>query len=93
MMHYFKAVKAANSTEAVAVMAAMRSMPTDDPLFGHGAVRPDGRVVHNMYLFQVKTPAESRAPWDDYKLIQTIPAEQAFRPPGQGACPLAKTRS
>jgi branched-chain amino acid transport system substrate-binding protein len=66
----------------------MKAMPSDDPLFGKGSVRQDGRHVHAMYLFQVKTPAESKAPWDYYKLVHTIAAAEAFRPMEQGGCPL-----
>ena len=68
----------------------MKEMPTDDPLFGKGTIRADGRKIHPMYLFEVKKPAESKGPWDYYKLRATIPAEQAFRPLDQGDCPLVK---
>ena len=66
----------------------MKAMPTDDPLFGQGTIRPDGRKVHPMYLFQVKSPDESKGPWDVYKVVATIPADQAFRPLREGGCPL-----
>jgi branched-chain amino acid transport system substrate-binding protein len=66
----------------------MKEIHTDDPLFGKGLIRQDGRKLHNMYLFQVKTPEESKAPWDYQKLRKTIPAEQAFRPLSEGNCPL-----
>jgi branched-chain amino acid transport system substrate-binding protein len=66
-------------------------MPTDDPLFGKGVIRADGRKVHDMYLFEVKAPNESKGPWDYYKLIRTIPAAEAFRPLDKGNCPLAKS--
>jgi branched-chain amino acid transport system substrate-binding protein len=72
-----------------AVVDAMKATPTQDPVYGTGTIRPDGRKIHPMYLFQVKTPAESRYPWDYYKLLQTIPAETAFRPLNEGACKLA----
>jgi branched-chain amino acid transport system substrate-binding protein len=88
VLHYLKAVEAAGSKEADAVMAKMKELPTDDPLFGQGDVRDDGRHVHPMYLFQVKAPADSKGDWDYYKLLTTIPAEQAFRPLDQGKCPL-----
>src|SRR5687767_7093371 len=88
VLHYLKAVEAAGSKEADAVMAKMKELPTDDPLFGQGDVRDDGRHVHPMYLFQVKAPADSKGDWDYYKLLATIPAEQAFRPLDQGKCPL-----
>jgi branched-chain amino acid transport system substrate-binding protein len=88
VLHYLKAVEAAGSKDAAAVMAKMQEMPSEDPLFGTGTVRKDGRHVHDMYLFQVKAPAESQAEWDYYKLLATIPAEQAFRPLEEGKCPL-----
>ena len=68
----------------------MKEMPTDDKLFGKGTVRQDGRKTHPMYLFEVKSPAESKGPWDYYKLRATIPAEEAFRPIAEGGCPLVK---
>ncbi len=90
VVHYLKAVKQADGTEAAPVMAAMQALPADDDAFGKGSVRRDGRAIHDMHLFQVKTPAESKAPWDDYKLISTVPADQAFRPLADGGCPLAQ---
>lgn len=87
-LHYLRAVAASDSADAKVVVAKMKEMPTHDPLFGDGSVRSDGRHTHNMYLFQVKTPAESKAPWDYYKLVQTIPANEAFRPLSEGNCPL-----
>lgn len=68
----------------------MKELPSKDPLFGEGLIRQDGRHVHSMYLFQVKTPAESKGAWDFYKLVETIPAAEAFRPMEQGSCPMAK---
>jgi len=70
------------------VVAQMKAMPTDDPLFGKGSVRADGRTIHPAYLFQVKTPEESKYPGDDYKLRATIPADEAFRPLKDGNCPM-----
>ena len=90
VVHYLKAVKQADSTDAPAVMAAMQALPADDDAFGKGSVRRDGRALHDFHLFQVKSPAESKQPWDDYKLVSTIPADQAFRPLADGGCPLAK---
>jgi branched-chain amino acid transport system substrate-binding protein len=90
VLHYLKAVEAAGSKEPEAVMAKMKETPSEDPLFGKGQVRQDGRHVHDMYLFQVKAPADSKAPWDYYKLLATIPAEKAFRPLAEGGCPLVK---
>jgi branched-chain amino acid transport system substrate-binding protein len=66
----------------------MKSMPTDDPLFGKGVVRVDGRVTHPAYLFEVKKPSESKYPGDFYKVRATIPANEAFRPLNEGGCPL-----
>ena len=71
-------------------MAKMKAMPTDDPLFGKGQIRADGRKIHPLYLFEVKKPNESKGEWDLYKTLATIPAEQAFRPLGEGGCPLVK---
>jgi branched-chain amino acid transport system substrate-binding protein len=68
----------------------MKKMPTDDPLFGKGTIRADGRKVHPAYLFEVKKPGESKGAYDYYKLRATIPAEQAFRPEKEGGCPLVK---
>ena len=72
------------------VVAKMKEMKTDDPLFGQGTIRVDGRKMHPMHLFEVKAPAESKEPWDYYKLVSTLPAEQAFRPLDKGGCPLVK---
>jgi len=88
-LQYLKAMAAAGTEDVGPVLAKMRSAPMQDDLFGTTTLRIDGRAVHDMYLFQVKTPAESKAPWDYYKLIQTIPAADAFRPLNQGHCPLA----
>ena len=90
VQHYLKAVaKVGGASDGRAVVAAMKAMPTDDALFGKGTIRIDGRKIHPMYLFQVKAPAESKGPWDFYKLVSTIPADQAFRPLKDGGCPLA----
>jgi branched-chain amino acid transport system substrate-binding protein len=87
--HYLKAVEAVKSdADGKAVVAKMKETPTDDKLFGKGTIRPDGRKIHDMYLFEVKKPAESKAPWDYYKLRATIPAAEAFRPLKDGGCPL-----
>jgi len=90
VLHYLKAVEALKSDDGIRVIAKMKEMPTDDPVFGKGYVRADGRKIHPMYLFEVKKPSESKGPWDYYKVRATIPAEQAFRPLGQGNCPLVK---
>ncbi len=89
-LHYLRAAAAANTTDGLKVVAKMKEMPSKDPLFGEGHIREDGRHIHDMYLFQVKTPAESKAPWDFYKLVETIPAKDAFRPLADGNCPMVK---
>ncbi|PWC97033.1 ABC transporter permease [Azospirillum sp. TSO5] len=89
-LHYLKAVKAADSTDGAVVAAKMRDLPTDDPLFGKGSVRVDGRAVHDMLFFEVKKPEESKGPWDFYKLVKTIPGPEAFRPLSEGGCPLVE---
>ncbi len=89
VLHYLKAVEALKSAkDGKAVVAKMKEIPTDDPLFGKGAVRADGRKIHDMYLFEVKKPEELKGPWDYYKLLATIPAGKAFRPLNEGGCPL-----
>jgi branched-chain amino acid transport system substrate-binding protein len=88
-MHYLKAVAALKSaTDGKAVVAKMKDMPTDDPLFGKGYIRADGRKIHPAYLFEVKSPEESKYPGDDYKLRATIPADEAFRPMKDDNCPM-----
>mgnify|MGYP003769015697 FL=1 len=89
VLHYLKAVDALqDDTDGKAIVAKMKAMPTDDILFGKGTIRADGRKLHPAYLFEVKKPSESKYPWDYYKLIQTIPADKAFRPLDEGGCPL-----
>ena len=88
VLHYLKAVDALKSKDTEKVMAKMKEMPIDDPLFGKGVLRADGRATHPMYLFEVKKPAESTGEWDLYKTLATIPAEEAFRPLNEGGCPL-----
>jgi branched-chain amino acid transport system substrate-binding protein len=90
VLHYLKAVEALKSDDGTKVIAKMKEMPTDDPLFGKGIIRADGRKIHPAYLVQVKTPAESKAPWDYYKILATIPADQAFRPITDGDCAMVK---
>jgi branched-chain amino acid transport system substrate-binding protein len=89
-LHYLKAIEALKDKDASKVMAKMKETPTDDPLFGKGKIRPDGRKIHDMYLFEVKKPSESKGEWDLYKQLATIPAEQAFRPLNEGGCSLVK---
>ena len=88
--HYLKAVDAAKTDDGTKITAKMKEMPTDDPLFGKGTIRQDGRKIHPAYLFEVKKPSESKGPYDYYKLRATIPADQAFRPLNEGDCPMIK---
>jgi branched-chain amino acid transport system substrate-binding protein len=90
VLHYLKAVAALKSDDGTKVIAKMKEMPTDDPLFGKGTIRPDGRKIHPAYLFEVKKPSESKGPYDYYKLRATIPANEAFRPVADGGCSLVK---
>ena len=90
VLHYLKAVETLKSDDGTRVIAKMKALPTDDPLFGQGTIREDGRKIHPMYLFEVKKPTESNGPWDLYKLRATIPAAEAFRPIHRGGCPLVK---
>jgi len=90
LMHYFKAIQATGTDEAQAVMAQMRATPVNDMFATNGKLRIDGRMVHDMYLFQVKSPQESKGEWDLYKLIETIPGDQAFQPLSESRCPLVK---
>jgi branched-chain amino acid transport system substrate-binding protein len=92
LLHYFKALDAlgGNPHDGAKVVAKMKDMPTDDPLFGKGIIEPNGRKIHPAYLFEVKTPAESKGPWDYYKLVSTISAEDAFTPLDKSTCPLLK---
>ncbi len=90
LIHYLKAVEALKSDDGTKVIAKMKEMPTDDPLFGKGSIRVDGRKIHPAYLVEVKKPSESKYPWDYYKIRTTIPADQAFRPLKDGECPLVK---
>ncbi|MGY4177690.1 branched-chain amino acid transport system substrate-binding protein [Bradyrhizobium sp. USDA 4518] len=92
LIHYFKALDAmgANPHDGTKVVAKMKELPTDDPLFGEGSIRADGRKLHPAYLFEVKKPEESKGPWDYYKLIGTTPADQAFLPLSKSTCALVK---
>ena len=94
-LHYLKTVQqmgvAAAKADGAAVITRMKAMPTEDDAFGSGSIRPDGRKIHPAYLFEVKKPEESRGAWDYYKLLQTVPAEEAFRPLAEGQCPLVRS--
>ena len=89
-MHYLKAIKAVGTDDTAAVMAKMKATPVNDFFAKNGKIRVDGRMVHDMYLAQVKKPAESKSPWDYYRIRQVIPAEEAFMPLAQSKCPLVK---
>ncbi|WP_342725103.1 MULTISPECIES: ABC transporter substrate-binding protein [unclassified Bradyrhizobium] len=88
--HYLQAVKAAGTTDAAAVMKVMKETPINDMFAKNGRIREDGRMVHDMYLFEVKKPSESKGRWDDYKLLATVPGDQAFQPLSESRCPLVK---
>jgi branched-chain amino acid transport system substrate-binding protein len=90
VLHYLKAVTAAKTDDGTKVVEQMKKMPTDDPLFGKGRIRADGRALHPAYLVEVKKPSESKYPYDYYKVKATIPMEQAFRPENEGGCSLVK---
>jgi len=90
VMHYLKAVKAAGTTDAAPVMKIMKETPINDMFAKNGRIREDGRMVHDMYLFEVKKPSESKGRWDDYKLLATVPGNEAFQPLEQSRCPLVK---
>lgn len=90
VLHYLKAIEALRTHDGARVVAKMKELPTNDPLFGYGRIRRDGRKLHRMHLFEVKRPSESRAPWDYYKLRGIIPADQAFRTEKDGGCVLTK---
>ncbi len=91
-LHYLRAVRDAGTTEAPAVMARMKSTPINDFFAKNGRIREDGRMVHDMYLMQVKTPAESKYPWDYYKTVATIPGDQAFQPLAKSTCKLVTVK-
>jgi branched-chain amino acid transport system substrate-binding protein len=90
VLHYLEAVKATGSVDADAVTREMRARPVHDAVFHDGHIRADGRMVHDMYLVQVKTPEASKGPWDLYTVLRTIPGEQAFQPLAQGSCRLVR---
>jgi branched-chain amino acid transport system substrate-binding protein len=89
-LHYLRSVRDHQTIDGDKAVAAMKATPVSDKLFGTTEIRIDGRAIHPMYLFQVKTPGESKAPYDLYKLVQTTPADKAFRPLADGGCPLVK---
>jgi len=91
VMHYLKAIDATGTDEAKAVVAQMKAMPINDLFAKNGRIREDGRMVHDMYLVQVKSPAESKNEWDVYKVLATVPGDDAYRPLTAGGCPLVKS--
>ncbi len=88
VLHYLRAVRAAGTDEAKAVASKMRELRVDDFFAKGGEIRADGRLIHDMYLVEVKAPEDSRRPWDYYKILSIIPGDQAFRPLGEGKCHL-----
>lgn len=91
VLHYLRAVAASGSTDGKVVADKMREIPIKDPIMRNASIRPDGRVIHDMYLYQVKTPAESKNEWDYSRLLATISAKDAFQPLANSSCPLVKT--
>jgi branched-chain amino acid transport system substrate-binding protein len=91
VMHYLKAIDATGTDEAKAVVAQMKAMPINDLFAKNGRIRDDGRMVHDMYLVQVKSPAESKNEWDVYKVLATVPGDDAYRPLTAGGCSLVKS--
>jgi branched-chain amino acid transport system substrate-binding protein len=90
VLHYLEAVAASGSTDGKVVAAEMRKLPIVDPIMHNASILPNGRVIHDMYLYQAKSPAESKGPWDLAKLVATIPAKDAFQPLSESTCPLLK---
>jgi branched-chain amino acid transport system substrate-binding protein len=90
VLHFLKATAASQSVQGDVVAAKMRELPISDPIMRNASIRPNGRVIHDMYLYEVKTPADSRSPWDYSRLVVTIPAEDAFQPLSESTCPLLK---
>ena len=90
VLHYLNAVKSEATKDSDKIMAKMRATPVNDMAWKNGRIREDGSMVHDLYLVLVKTPAESKAPWDYYKILRTIPAEDAFPPLSESKCPLVK---
>ena len=89
-MHYLKAIETIKNDEATAVVKQMRATPVNDMFATNGRIREDGRMVHDMYLVQVKSPSDSKYPWDYYKVLRTVKGDDAFRPLAESECPLVK---
>lgn len=92
LTHYFKAVKASNSDHGITVVKKMREIPINDPIVRNARLREDGRMIHDVYLLRVKTPAEVKEPWDYLAIVRSVPGERAFRPMADGGCPLVTAR-
>ena len=90
VMHYLKAIDATGTDAAQPVIAQMKAMPVNDFFARNGRIREDGRMVHDMYLVEVKPPAESKSEWDLYKVLATVPGDEAYRPLQAGGCPLVQ---
>ncbi|MGJ4889525.1 ABC transporter substrate-binding protein [Bradyrhizobium sp. HKCCYLRH3099] len=92
LLHYFKALEALgeNPHDGVKIVDKMKSIPTEDALFGKGEIQPNGRTIHTAYLFEVKKPSDSKGPWDLYKMVGSVPGDQAFTPLDKSACALLK---
>ena len=90
VLNYLKAIEATGTDEVDAVVAKLRTMKFDDAVIRNGQLRADGKMVHDMLLVQVKTPAESKSTWDLYKVLQTVPGDKAFSPLAESKCPLVK---
>lgn len=88
MTHYLRAIEATGTDDTATVMKKMHETPINDMFAKNGRIREDGRMIHDLYLFEVKTPEESTGPWDVYKLVQTVPGDEAFRPVSESSCPL-----
>jgi branched-chain amino acid transport system substrate-binding protein len=90
VLNYLKAIQAAGSEDTAAVLKQLRSAKIDDAVIRNGSIRPDGRLVHDMYVFQVKSPAESKEPFDYYKTVGVVKGDDAFQPLSKSRCPLVK---
>jgi branched-chain amino acid transport system substrate-binding protein len=92
-LHFLKAIDKAQTHDGKKIVETMKSMPTEDPVLGKGSIREDGRKLHPMHLFEAKAPSESKGPWDYYKLVKTVSAEEAWRPLAEGGCPMVQKKS
>lgn len=92
VLHYLKAVEklGGEANDGARVVAQMKQIPTDDPLFGQGVIRPDGRKIHQNYILRTKRPEDVKGQWDYFDVIATVPAAESFRPMSEGHCPLVQ---